>query len=224
MTFMKHTKITNRAGVMISCLAISFTAHADWEGNFSTIVTERSAPEVSGMIHMKKDKLKLDANRPAQATTIADLQLKKAWILLPAQKMLMETDFQQVEKTSLFCGSEGVDACLKKQGYKKVGNETVNSYPSTVYETEKTSPDGKKTKIKIWRPDQLKEVPAVKSVVTDLSSGSTVETTFTNIKIALQPDSLFTVPKGYQSMGSPQDLIKNLSKGLGGIKLPGSGK
>lgn len=201
-------------------LTLPAISSADWEGNFKTTITGgKNVPEVSGVMRMKKELMRIDATTPATISTIVNLKSKKAWTLLHHQKMTMETNLSTVEAQTPVCGSVNIDECLKTKGFKKTGTETANGYPCTVYEADITGADKKTSHIKMWRPNSLKEVPSVKSVITS-TGGNTAETNFSNIKTTPQADSLFAAPKNYQSMGNPQDLLKGLGKGMGGFKIP----
>ena len=221
---MIHTKKIILSSAMFSVLLFaSSISYSDWQGNFTVKVTgERKVPEASGIMHMKKDKLRMDTKTPAEVSTIVHLNAKKAWSLLHTQKMMMEVDLATIESQAPICAAADVDACLKKRGFKKIGAEEMNGHSCTVYEGAVFSKakEDKKVHVKLWRPNDLKEVPAVRTVTSE-ASNTTVDTNFTEIETITQSDSLFMVPQGYHSMGNPQDLLKNLSKGLGGIKIPG---
>lgn len=185
---------------------------ADWEGQFKVKITgKKSMPESTGVVRMKKDRIRLDAKTPADVTTLINLKTNQAWTLLNLQKIMMEVNLKTIAGHLPLCGTKNIEECLKKQGFRKTGTETLQGHPCSLYETKN---------IKLWRPDQLKEVPALKTIVS--SESGTTETEFSNIKMSPQADPLFVAPKNFQSVGSPQDLLKNLTKGMGAMKpVPG---
>ncbi len=200
--------------------AFSTPVQADWEGAFKVTSTGgKNMPEVTGLMRMKKDKVLLDAKKPTQAATLVNLKARKAWTLLHPQKMVMEINLSQIESYSPVCPANDIDACLKKKNFTITGTETANGHSCTVYETD-TNRNGKKTHIKLWKPNDLSEVPMVKSIVT-VKPEQTTETNIENIRTVAQADSYFTIPKDYHSMGNAEDLLKSFGKGFSGIKIPG---
>ncbi len=207
--------------IVLTGLFFSFSAFSDWEGNFDVVATgPKSIQKVSGLMRMKKDKVRLDTTTPAVASTLVNLTTHKAWTLLTAQKMSMEVNLSQIEPYTPLCPAHEIESCLKKKNFKKVGSEKIENHMCSIYESE-IQKNEKKITVKLWRPEDLKEVPALKSVVMD-DSGSKTETLFSNVKMVAQADRYFTVPKDYRAMGNPQDLLKGLGfKMPAGIKIPG---
>ncbi|MBI3535244.1 MAG: DUF4412 domain-containing protein [Deltaproteobacteria bacterium] len=121
----------------------SYIAFADWDGSFEVIYTgKQSIPKVVGQMRMKKNQIRIDSTAPAQVSTLVNLKLKKAWTLLHAQKMLMETNVSNVEAYTQFCETSEIEACLKKRGFKKLGSESIQGHKCDIYESE-TKTDGK---------------------------------------------------------------------------------
>jgi hypothetical protein len=166
-------------------------------------------------MRMEGDRTRVDMDGKMAMSMIVDVKTRKSWMLMHSQKMAMDGDLDKVPGAS-FCGTTHVDACLKEKGFRKTGSETIDGKPCTVYEgTVKEAGKGGSTRtdLKIWRPNGLKEVPAIK--VVGKQKGTTFETRITDIKVGTQGAGLFSVPKDYKSMGNPMDLMKKGMPGVG---------
>lgn len=192
--------------LIIVSLTLSGPVFADWEGTIKVKMPagQNTPTEMTGKVRTKKHMQRTDFKTPMDMSTIVDMKNKKVLNLVHAQKMAMEIDADQAGNKTPSCSTEDVDGCLKKQGFKKVGTETVNGHPSTIYENT-IKENGESAKIKLWRPNDLKEVAAVKSVVT--TSQGDVVVNITDIKTVSLPDSVFKVPSGYNTMD-----MKNMGK------------
>ncbi len=196
----------------VSFLAINLAsfASADWQGKVVTLIpqSDGSQREIPGTIKMKGHKTRVDLTSPMQLSVVVDLKSKKSFALMHSQKLKMDGDLSQVQQQLPICSVSDIEGCLKKQGFKKTGEETLDMHPCTVYEGE-VSHKNKKSKVKLWRPNDLKEVPSIKTVVQGEGGKDTV-TTVTDIKSGPLNESEFTAPKDYRSLGNIQQLMKGI--------------
>jgi hypothetical protein len=201
--------------VLFVAFATASAAHAGWEAKFSTKVGGgEKAHEMHGRMRMQGDRTRVDMAGQMPMSMIFDSKTKKSWVLMHAQKVSMEGDANKVPGVDAAgCGTANVDKCLASKGFRKTGTETVDGHACAVYEGKvKGGKENREMEMKIWRPETLKEVPAIK-VVGKGKDGTTFETYMTEVKVGSQDASLFSVPKDYRAMGNPMDLMK---KGMPG--------
>ena len=194
-------KITPKALLLILVfLAAVPVAQADWEGKMVSKVPEGNGvpSNLSGEIRMKKDHLRLDMKSPIDMSFLADMKNKKAWTLIHGPKLIMTTNIEKFQAQSPMCTTENIDECLLKKGFKKIGSEKIDGHPCTIYEVKNT---------KLWRPEDLKEVPSLKTLVVQ-APGKVIETYITEVKMGKQDASLFEAPKDYSKMDGLQSLFK----------------
>lgn len=194
------------SGVAAGALLVASPAFADWEADlqFKPPASERGGlKEMKGTAHGRKGAMRMDMQTPqGPMSMLVDYQKRTATNLLHNQKMAMQVDLTRSGADVPQCGDKDVDGCLAAGGYKSTGTEKVNGHPCTVYEKTRTGHRGPEH-VKLWRPTDLAEVPFVRSQSTDASGKPLGQVDLTNVKIASQPASLFTVPAGYQQMQAP---------------------
>ena len=206
--------------VLVLLLALTLvclqTARADWQGKLHITVVkgkDGKPTQIEGVMRMKKEFTRLDVSSPMDVSTIIDKKNQKTFALLHAQKMVMETDMKKSQIQAPICSTTGIEKCLEDQGFKKVGNEQFDGHPCALYEGDMKQKD-KSFHIKLWRPEDLKEVPWIKSTGSD-GNGTDVETHISDVQVVNQADSYFKVPAEYKSMGNLQDLMKSFQKPKG---------
>lgn len=195
-------------GIFLALILPIWAAHADWEGVIRVKMTGSSPSEVNGTMRMKKNQIRVDTKTPMDISTLIDLKKHKVWTLVNAPRLVMDADFSKIEGKAPLCGADNIDSCLAKQGFKKTGSETLDGHECTIYEGSVSS-GSQKTEVKLWRPNDLKEVPSIKSVAKE-KSGNTIETFVTQIHVKPQDDSYFALPKDYRSMGNMSDIMNSV--------------
>jgi hypothetical protein len=180
-------------------------AQADWQAQVKTEVTgkQQIAP-IDGTMRVGKDGVRIDVSTPADLSMIVQTKKKKAFNLIHAAKIVMESDLTQYENNIPACSTSDPEACYKKLGLKKTGTEMIDGKKCEVIEGEI-----KESKTKIWHPVGQKEGPPLRSVVF-LKEGGRVESNFSNVQIKSIPGSVFTVPAEYKAAGKIEDLMKNI--------------
>src|SRR5207302_438785 len=111
---------------LCSALVLAPAARADWEGDLVMKHGGRSMP--GGKIRYKAGKLRTELKMgPMSMTTIVDFAARKVFVLNEAAKEYSETDADKSGPgTFPKCDDGDFESCLKKQGFKQVGTETVN--------------------------------------------------------------------------------------------------
>jgi hypothetical protein len=151
---------------LVAIITLAVPARADWEADLKITGNEGGkSSEITGYLRVRKALNRMDVKTPVDMSTIVDTKTGKAIILMHGQKLIMESDVKKLEQTALLCDASDVEKCLGKQGFKKGGTDTFDGHPCTIYEGERDH-KGKKIKMKVWRPNDLKEVAFVKSVGT----------------------------------------------------------
>ena len=188
---------------LLFCLLPAW-ALADWEGVVKVTVSKnKSEPsrEISGTVRMKNEMIRLDTQYPIAMSAIINTKTNQSWSLIHLMKIFMEGDLSKLQGQTPVCGTLDIDECLKKQKFKKTGSEKVLGQKCTVYENEG------ETKVRLWRPNDLKEVASVKMITTE-SSGQTIETVISEIKQNVQSESHFKVPDNYRAAKNLKNLLQ----------------
>ena len=133
---------------------------------------------------------------------ITRMDKEVAWILMPDQKMYMESDLKSSKKDHREITDCDVDM-------KSTGSDTVNGIKATKNSVSMSCPDGARYTGDIWT---TKDGIMVRAVVTGKTKGSKnvrIKTELKNLKIGKQNPSLFEVPEGYAKM-SMGNMMKDL--------------
>ncbi len=195
------------SGVAAGVLLAASPALADWQADvqFQTPATSHygkqgSLQEMKGKAYGRKGLMRMDVQTPAGAMSmLLDQNKGTATNLMHERKLVVQADAAQAGVDLPNCKGKSYAACLNAQGYKKVGSETVNGLPCTVYElARKEEEDG--GKVRVWLPTGLKEDVIVRSQRHDAEGKLTSQFDLTNVKVGPQPNSRFSVPKDYQPM------------------------
>jgi hypothetical protein len=198
------------SGVAAGVLLAASPALADWQADvqFQTPATSHygkqgSLQQMKGKAYGRKGLMRMDVQTPAGAMSmLLDQNKGTATNLMHERKLVVQADAGQAGVDLPNCKGKSYATCLTTQGYKKVGSETVNGLPCTVYELERKEEEeeGKAERVKVWLPTGLKEDVIVRSQRLDAEGKLTSQFDLTNVKVAPQPSSRFTVPKDYQPM------------------------
>jgi outer membrane lipoprotein-sorting protein len=187
-------------------IVLAWWLGAGWAqaAEFSAVIINRmESQETQGKIYMKGEKMRREfADGEQVGIVIVRPDKKVMWMLMPAQKTVMEMPFS---KGSL----EKMMGMPKDQKVEKklLGTETVNGYETEKYETTVKGP-GKPIKHHVWESKKL-GVP-IKMVSLD----GKFSMIYQNIKEGGVPDTLFEIPPGYEKMTMPA--------GMPGMPPPGA--
>jgi outer membrane lipoprotein-sorting protein len=128
--------------------------------------------------------------------TIMRPDKKVAWILMPSEKMYMETNIAQA------AGKDNTDPSQYKIEQTVIGPETLNGVQTTKSKIIMTGPKGEKMGGFMW---MTKENIMVKmdAIAIEKNQKMRFKTELTNLKIGKQDASLFEIPPGYSKAGMP---------------------
>lgn len=192
-----------------SVAASDLVAKAKGTAEYSFTYKVSGAGEgMSGKTYIKGTKVRQEASVSGlQTVLLIDTSSKIAYTLMPNEKVSMKMDFSQasaqVERPADRTGALSGDV-------KPSGTETIDGKAAAVFDLT----DGQdKGKYWLWIERGL----PLKMETTGPSGKMTIE--YTDYQFVPQPDSLFEVPSGYQTIEMPTGL-PGLPSGVPG--LPGS--
>lgn len=155
---------------------------------FSADMTMTTGKEVTqGKIYVKQDKMRQEIiTEDATAVTILRMDKKVVWTLMPELGSYMEV--------ALNFDPNGPQAEAGKYETVNVGSEKIEGYQCDI--VKYVYQDKKLGSTIIW---QAKELGGFGIKMESYNSKGKLETTttYTNIKVEKQPDSLFELPEGY---------------------------
>lgn len=138
-----------------------------------------------------------------------------SYTLFPDTKRYIVNDLEEMKKNNPMAGVDDFDQWLKGSNMKKVGEETLQGYPCTVYEGNmKISENQPAMAMKLWYSMKLGYPVKSESTLPSPMSGK-MTSTLENIKTGKQPDSLFEIPAGYTQAKNAQEAM-----GMGGFMMP----
>src|SRR5438128_1384297 len=153
--------MTVRRFAIAALLALTaFAARADWEGDVEMkgpmmAPRPQSAPP-GGKVRFKDGKMRMDMQMGAmEMTTLVDFAARKAFIINHGAKAYSEISGDQpggAHEGLPRCSAMKFAACMKEQGFKKTGSETVNGQASSIWEGERKMRMGSRHE-KLWHPD-----------------------------------------------------------------------
>lgn len=178
---------------------------------FSADMVQKAGGQTQTMRYYQGDqKVRTEMKAPdgQQAISILDMQARKMFTLMPAEKMYMEIPL------GADTAAWAADDKTREEYYevRKVGTEKVNGYLCDKYELIPKKQGLEKSTT--WIAQKLGY--PVKSV------GKNFTMELTNIKEGTQPASLFAVPKGYQKMPGMDDYRGMMQQN--GAAAPRSGQ
>lgn len=219
------------SGVAAGFLLVASPALADWEADVrlkSQGAAALGGSEVAtGRAYGSKAGLRMDFETPqGRLSNIIDWKQRQAVTLMHAHKRALWMDLGRAGLSVPDCeGAKDVEKCLVGRGYRRTGTEEANGHPCTVYERKATRKDDAED-VKLWRPTDLAEVPFLRTQTFDARGQVVSQLNLTNVKVAPQPASLFTVPVDYQRMEAGRLTSEGAprakgSGGFGGLVGPG---
>ena len=150
------------------------------------VVTQAGGQTVSGRMYISKDKMRYEM---PQAVTITRLDRQVSYVLMPAEKMVMEHPLDRLAaaKTGIKSESE-IERVL-------MGKEILDGRSTDKFRVTYKDPRGSTT---VFQWLDANGIPAK----VEAPDGSwSVE--YKNVNAGSQPDSLFEVPAGYQTFTMP---------------------
>jgi hypothetical protein len=201
-------------GIAALLALLATAARADWEGDVemkSELMERRGAAPPTGKVRFKQGKLRMDVHMgPMEMTSIVDLPARKLFLVNHQAKTFSEMAADHggagagPNDALPRCKSMKFVECMKEQGFKKTGAETVNGQASTIWEGERKMA-GSARHEKIWHPDAAGDEFAFVRVETGgEDQGPRNQINILNWKKTPQESAQFQVPDGYEkSEGFP---------------------
>jgi outer membrane lipoprotein-sorting protein len=202
----RHTQMRVGFGAAIIVAFLTGFVTLGSAAEFSADMVQKTHGQtMTGKVFVKGTRMRMEMNHAGGSmVTIALPDQHKSIVLMPAQKMYMEsitTPAQEAPKVG--------DRDLEQRAtVKQLGTEEVNGYKCEKYEI--IPRDASAGKITQWVSKELSY--PLKSVHQGPQGEATTE--YQNIKQGGVADSLFQIPPGYQKMQMP---------GMGGGMAPGAG-
>lgn len=151
--------------------------------DFSADVISRSGNEtMQGKMYVSGQNVRMEF---PQAVTIARMDKKVVWVLMPTEHMYMEQEINLKDMASATTDKS------KEIERKSLGNDTVNGKTVEKFQV-KYDYDGKELSIYEWKDASI--VMPVKTAAIDGSWSME----YSNINTGSQDASLFELPSGYQ--------------------------
>jgi hypothetical protein len=181
------------------------------EYSADSIMETQGMTVTSKVFHAEnKDRMEMKV-QGANNIMINRMDKKLAWVLMPDQKMYMETNLEEGKKKS-----NDINNCQIDQ--QQLGSESVNGLKTTKNKIAMSCPDGLKYNGSMW---VTKEGIMVKmdSVAKTDKGDIAFKMELKNLNIARQDPSLFEIPAGYKAMnmggmmGAFGDMMKKATQG-----------
>jgi hypothetical protein len=150
--------------------------------------------------HRMPGKSRLEYSEQGQSVVmILDEGAAQAYMLMPEMNFYMTISTGQYQARA----GEAVDI----QSFEKLGRETIDGRATTRYRVAFTNHDGHSGTGDYWVSDE--GIPVRMDMAFDSANkgGERVVMELRNLTVAAQDPALFTIPAGYQSMGSVGDLF-----------------
>jgi hypothetical protein len=186
--------------VSLLVLLVSVPCLADWKGDL--IANGEGAQEHSeGKVFASGRNLRFEVQAQGRSVVVlVDAKSQAASMLMPSQKIAMEVPAGKGDASMTACGTDDIDGCYRKKGFKKTGTETLDGHPCVIYEGDEKH-GATQAHQKMWRPKDLKEVFMIKSIMS--AQGHTITTLVKNIHFGKLDSSLFSVPTDYKKIQMP---------------------
>jgi len=135
---------------------------------------------------------------------------KVSWVLMPEQKMYMETGFEQASE-QMAQGSQPPDMSECAMDATPAGSESINGVQATRSKISMSCPNNFKYDGDMW---VTKEGIMVKMDATTVADGhrSRFQTELKNLKVGKQNPALFEIPAGYEKL-SPAGMGSMMPQG-----------
>jgi len=198
----------------ILSLASSHIARADYTADMRLQFSVDKARTVAGKIFAKGTKTRVDVSGDGQnSSIISDSAARTVYMVDHTHRTVvtrndaanrgMKVEVSQLQE----CMTKDAAKCFKEHGFTKVGTETIDGHPCTIFEGHSEEGDDV---TRIWHPDDLKEAVMLRSEVKDAATSQVkARTDVTNIKFGAIADDKFGVPADYKKVEFPQIPASN---------------
>jgi hypothetical protein len=162
-------------------------------------------------MHYTKNKQRMEMSDPSlggKSVVITRLDKSVVWVLLPAEKVYMETPIAQQKSNPLGLDP---DSIIKRE---RIGKGTVDGHPCIKEKVTVKEADGSTESMYYWEATDIGW--PVKAEALDGSWSYT----YKNIKTGKQDPSLFEVPKGYSKMDTTQQGLPDMMQEPPGFPEP----
>lgn len=179
-------------GLLVGLSVFSLTAAAVAMEFSADVITKVKGQTMVSKIIMANDKYRTE-NKIAGQTSISIVRMdkKKVWMLMPAQKMYIESSYADVKQAGMGMSQKNPGEITRK----KIGRETVNGVPCDKYEITYKGPNGAETMYQWISKDNWPMRSAAKN--------GAWSTEYKNFKKGPQPAKVFELPAGYKKMAIP---------------------
>ncbi|MBC7385102.1 MAG: hypothetical protein H7301_02940 [Cryobacterium sp.] len=194
--------------LMAFCLVmLSGTARADFEADFTTSSTQARTPKFHGKVYLKGDRLRVDSSYPFDLNAYAKAGAKTASVAVPSFHIRLSANLEKYSGQIPLCLAKDFAACVSDLKLKKIGSEKCGDQNCEIYESLSIGKEIKK--LKVWQPENVKEISLVKSLLTK-SNGVQLTTTFKKITGTVHPENFYDVPAGFVNAGSIESFYGDL--------------
>lgn len=176
--------------LLISLMLLLASAIVSAQAFSADIISKAGKDVVKGKLYVNTDKARFEMQ---EAVSITRIDKKVVWVLIPEEKMYMES---KLKLENLVPSSDTVDGEIERV---LLGKELIDGHESSKYRVV-VMHEGKKSSFLLWIANDL-GLP-VKMAATD---GSWIQE-YKNIVIGSQPDELFEIPAGYQVFSMPMNF------------------
>lgn len=175
-------------------------------------IMETQGAAIASKVYHAENKARMEMKvQGANNIMISRMDKKVAWMLMPDQKMYMETSLEEGKKKS-----NDVNNC--QMDMQPQGSETVNGLKTTKNKLAMTCPDGLKYNGSMWIAVKEGIMVKMDSVAKTEKGDIPFKMELKNINIAKQDPALFEIPAGYQAMnmggimGAFGDMMKKMTQ------------
>lgn len=173
-----------------------------WKGTIEVHQRGReSAPLMKGDLLARNSGLMLFniAARNHELSVTVDAKAHVSWIVVHQVRKYLKGSAEEIETDSLYqCAPPLIYACLEKNRFSKVGEETVDGHPCEIYEG-RSFYKGQVGTERIWHPTDLPTVYWLKAVEV-ISADFVLEASLKDVTPQKLDSELFKVPAGYQKL------------------------
>jgi hypothetical protein len=170
--------------LLLSFAMVALSTAADFSAD---VIHQGKGYTGQSKIYVQGRKIRMEPKGQHQYT-ITRGDLNKTWVVMPEQKMYMESKYDPSQVPQ--------EKVRGEMSRKLVGTETIDGHSSKKYEVTYKN-DGGVMKSYQWMATDI-NFP-IKTAAIDGSWSME----YRNIRMGSPPDSLFELPKGYQKMAMP---------------------
>jgi hypothetical protein len=191
-----------RSIAIAALLTFATAARADWEGDVEMkgAMGRHGGSAPTGKVRFKDGKMRMDMQMgPMEMSTIVDFPSHKVLLINHGAKAYSEMNGDRPgmgggpNEALPHCKTLKFEACMKEQGFKKAGSDTINGVAATAWEGEREGRHGKRHE-KIWHPDAAGDEFAFVRIE---SGEGERHLDVQNFKMAKQDAAAFEAPEGY---------------------------